>query len=238
MRRKIEKMGDHVIVCGFGRTGNVVAGLLKEDGYSFCVVENDKDTVEELENTEYMFIIGDATEADILKEAGIENAHSVMALLPSDADNLYLTMTAKELNPGVLVVARAFDSAAEMRLKRGGADNVVSMHKIAAHRVLQAAVHPTVEEFVDLVTDRQQLSLFVEEIKLSAVSALTGRSIKDASVRTRYGVIIVTIKKASGEMIFNPDASIVLAEGDTIVVIGEKSNLNELLADNQPAPKT
>ena len=108
------------------------------------------------------------------------------------------------------------------------------MHKIAAHRVLQAAVHPTVEEFVDLVTDRQQLSLFVEEVKLSAKSALTGRSIKDASVRTHYGVIIVTIKKASGEMIFNPDASIVLAEGDTIVAIGEKTNLNELMASNQP----
>jgi voltage-gated potassium channel len=161
-----------------------------------------------------------------------------MALLPSDADNLYLTMTAREVNADVTVVARAFDTAAEMRLRRGGADNVISTHKIAAHRVLQAAVHPTVEEFVDLVTDRQQLSLFMEEVRLSADSELTGRSIKDSEIRTKYGVIIVTIKKASGDVVFNPDASVVLEEGDTFVAIGEKSNLNRLLVDGQTGTHT
>ena len=236
MRRTIDNLKDHSIVCGFGRTGRVVAELFNEDGYPFCVIENNKDAEAELRDSGYPFLIGDATEAEILRDAGVERAHAVLALLPSDADNLYLTMTAREVSSDVTIVARAFDPAAEMRLKRGGADNVVSTHKIAAHRVLQAAVHPTVEEFVDLVTDRQQLSLFVEEVRLSAKSELAGISIKDSGVRTRYGVMIVTIKKASGEVIFNPDASIVLSEGDTIVVIGEKSNLNRLLVDVQTKP--
>lgn len=233
MRRKIDGMQDHCIVCGFGRTGRVVAELLTEDGYRFCVIENNKEVEDDLKESGYLFLIGDATEAEVLRDAGCDRAHAVLALLPSDADNLYLTMTAREVNTEITIVARAFDAAAEMRLKRGGADKVVSTHKIAAHRVLQAAVHPTVEEFVDLVTDRQQLSLFVEEVKLSAQSELAGLTIKDSGVRTRYGVIIVTIKKASGEVIFNPDASVILEKGDTIVAIGEKNNLNRLLVDTQ-----
>jgi voltage-gated potassium channel len=229
MAQKINELRNHSVVCGYGRTGKVVADLLKEDGYPFCVVESDKDKAEALHEAEYLFIIGDATDETVLREAGVEKALGVMALLPSDADNLYLTMTAKEIHPQVNVVARAFDSDAEMRLKRGGANNIVSMHKIAAHRVIQGTLHPAVEEFVDLVTDRQQLSLFVEEATLHPGSDLTGRAIKDAGVRTRYGVIIVTIKKPSGEMIFNPDADTVLMENDTIVAIGEKEKLGRLL---------
>jgi voltage-gated potassium channel len=234
MRRKISDLRNHSVVCGYGRTGRIVADLLNEDGYSFCVVDNDKTKEDELQESGYLYIIGDATQEAVLREAGVEKALGVMALLPSDADNLYLTMTAKGISPGTNVVARAFDSDAEMRLKRGGADNIVSMHKIAAHRVIQGALHPAVEEFVDLVTNRQQLSLFVEEARLSPESDLAGKSIMEAEVRTRYGVIIVTIKKASGEMIFNPAADTVLMEGDTIVAIGEKSNLNRLLEDCRP----
>jgi voltage-gated potassium channel len=234
MKRKISDLRNHSVVCGYGRTGKIVAELLHEDGYSFCVIENDKQKEEALGETGYPYIIGDATQEVVLREAGVDRALGVMALLPSDADNLYLTMTAKGISPEVNVVARAFDQDAEMRLKRGGANNIVSMHKIAAHRVIQGTLHPAVEEFVDLVTDRQQLSLFVEEAKLRPGSELVGRAIKDTGIRIRYGVIIVTIKKAGGEMIFNPDADSVLMEGDTIVAIGEKSNLARLLEGCQP----
>jgi voltage-gated potassium channel len=230
MRRRIDGLQGHIIVCGYGRTGSVVAALLHKEKHAFCVIESQRDKEEELKDSAYTFLIGDATEADVLMEAGVTRAGSVMALLPSDADNLYLTMAAKEANPKVLVVARAYDPAAEMRLKRAGADHVIATHKIAAHRVFQAAVRPTIEEFVDLVTDRQQLSLIVEEARLSPGSDIAGRSIKDAGVRTRFGVIIVTIKKASGEMVFNPDPSTILVAGDTIVAIGEKSNLDRLIA--------
>ncbi len=234
MRRRIDGLQNHIVVCGYGRTGSVVAALLTQERHAFCVIESQRDKEDELNESGHPYIIGDATEADVLRQAGVPRAQSVMALLPSDADNLYLTMAAKEANPKVLVVARAYDPAAEMRLKRAGADHVVATHKIAAHRVFQAAVRPTIEEFVDLVTDRQQLSLIVEETKLRSGSDLVGRSIKDAGIRTHYGVIIVTVKKGSGEMVFNPDASVVLAEGDTIVAIGEKTNLDRLAIDCQP----
>jgi voltage-gated potassium channel len=228
MKRRIENLRDHIIVCGFGRTGRMVAEGLEDDGFPFCVVDNAMVLEHDLEESGYPYMVGDATEESLLEEAGIRKAVTVMALLSSDADNLYLTFTAKELNPKIKVVARALDEKAEQRLKRGGADSVVATFKIAGHRVLQAAVRPTVSEFIDLVSDRQQLSLFLEEMRVCPNSGLIDKSLEKVGIRNRYGVIIVTIKKASGEMLFNPSASEVLSEGDILIAIGEKDGLKRL----------
>jgi voltage-gated potassium channel len=231
MKRRIENLRDHFIVCGFGRTGRMVAEGLQADGFPFCVIDSTKALEHDLEEAGYPFIMGDATEESVLEEAGIGRAVTVMALLSSDADNLYLTISAKELNPKIKVVARALDEKAEQRLKRGGADSVVATFKIAGHRVLQAAVRPTVSEFIDLVSDRQQLSLFLEEMRVCPKSELIGRSLEQVGIRNRYGVIIVTIKKASGGTLFNPKASEVISEGDILIAIGEKASLRLLAGD-------
>jgi voltage-gated potassium channel len=224
-------------VCGFGRVGRIVAEELHTDGHPFVVVENDSSCQEHLEEAGYYHIMGDATDEPVLEQAGIHKARSVLALLSSDADNLYITMMAKEMNPKIQVVSRALDEMAERRIRRGGADNVVATYKIAAMRVLQAAVHPTVSEFVDLVSDRETLSLAMEEITIHSGSFLIGRSLQDAAVRANYGVIIVAIKKPSGEMIFNPVASVILAEEDILIAIGEDDGLKKLVKEcRQPAP--
>jgi len=231
MRNRISKLRDHSIVCGFGRTGRIVAEALHQDGFPFCVVEIDRENQAALDEYGYLHLMGDSTEESMLVEAGIRHAGSVMALLSSDADNLYLTMMARELNPRVRIVARALDDMAERRLKRGGADHVVPTYQIAGLRVIQAAVRPTINEFIDLVTDREQLSLVLEEVKVEQGSPLAGQSLKEAGVRNNYGVIIVAIKKTDGDMVFNPVASTSLAEGDILIAMGEKSGLHKLATD-------
>lgn len=234
MNRQIHQLSGHSILCGFGRTGRVVAKELHADGRPFCVVEIDREMEKFLDEAGYVHIMGDATDEHVLKEAGIDRAKSVMALLSSDADNLYLTINAKELNPAAKVVARAFDDVAERRLKRAGADNVVATFKLSGLRVLQAAVRPTVNEFIELVSDRAQLSLIMEEVTISKDSSLVGNSLEDAQVRTNYGVIIIAIKKPDGEMVFNPQASVVLGEGDIVIAMGEEGALHRLGADCSP----
>jgi voltage-gated potassium channel len=228
MRKTIEKLKDHQIVCGYGRTGKIVVEELVADGYGVCVIDNDSESEPLLRELGCPYIIADATEEQTLKTAGVERAAGVMALLPSDADNLYLTMNAKELNPAVKLVTRAFDDMAERRLKQVGADHVVATYKIAGHRVMQAALRPTVDEFFDLVSDRQQLSLFLEEVQLVEKSVLVGLSLADAGVRNNYGVIVIAIKKPDGGMLFNPEASEVLSVGDILIAIGEKAGLLRL----------
>ena len=163
-----------------------------------------------------------------MASAGLEHAQAVLALLPTDADNLFLTITAKELNPRVTVIARASEEKVEPRLKRGGADKVVSPYKTACARVIQAAVRPTVVEFMELVTHREQLSLSMEEMVVSGRSALKDFSLAESQIRNRYGVVIIAIKRTSGEMVFNPEASEKIASNDILVVIGKRPDLQRL----------
>jgi voltage-gated potassium channel len=148
MQKEIAKLREHMIVCGFGRVGLPVAEDLHGREIPFCIIENDPVLLDEIGHAGFVAVAGDATDADILKEAGIAHATTLFALLATDADNLYLTMAAKELNPNVKVIARALDEKAEVRLKRIGADKVVSPYKIAGTRMLQAALKPTVLEFL------------------------------------------------------------------------------------------
>ncbi|MCH7760166.1 potassium channel protein [candidate division TA06 bacterium] len=228
MKSELERLSDHYIVCGFGRIGKLVTEGLAERLLQFCVVESNPTLEEDLQTTEYLYLIGDATEEEVLKNAGIEKAKALLAMLPSDADNLYLTMVAKEMNPKIQVIARALDEKAEMKLKRGGADEVVSPYKTASLRVLQAAVKPTVVEFMELATSRQHLELSLEEVKVAEKSVLDGHSIAESDIRRQYGVIILAIKRDSGEMVFNPDPSERTVAGDILVAIGRNTDLKKL----------
>lgn len=236
MKRRIDKLRDHHVICGFGRTGRTVAEELNADDLPFCVLEQNKELVDELNELGYLYVIGDATDQSILAQAGIVRARTVMALLSSDADNVYLTIEAKELNPRVKVIARALDDKAVTPLKLGGADTVVATYKLAGLRVLQAAVRPALTEFFDFATDRAQLSLALEEVQIEDGSPLVGRSIEQAAIRTEFGIIIVAIKKESGEMVFNPRAAVVLQAHDTLIAIGEERGLKELGRSCRPHP--
>jgi voltage-gated potassium channel len=228
MKSVLDKLERHFIICGYGRIGKPVAEGMKRDELPFCVIDRDTKNEGDMRSRGYVYILGDSTDEDILRAAGVERAAALLALLPSDADNLYLTMTAKSLNPGIRVIARGRDERAEMKLKRGGADRVVSPYLMAAARVLSAAAKPMVVEFMELVTHRQHLPLRLEEISVTDRSGLSGHSLAETEIRARFRVIVVAIKKSTGEMLFNPDPGQTIVSGDVLIAMGEEEDLEKL----------
>jgi voltage-gated potassium channel len=228
MKNEVAKLKDHYIVCGFGRIGRPVADGLQAEGYSLCVLESNHELEEELQDSGHLYLLGDATDESVLQSAGLDRAKTVLALLASDADNLFLTITAKELSPSVIVIARASEDKVQSRLKRGGADRVISPYQSACARVLHAAIRPAVVDFLELVTQRESLHLNLEEIKVCDHSPLSGRSLAESQVRSHYGVIVVAVEQADGAMQFNPPASHTIHADDTLVVIGKSSDLKKL----------
>lgn len=234
MNKQIEQLKGHSIICGYGRTGRVVAEELKADGFSFCVIERDRSKEEMLADAGYPYVIGDATEEDVLAQAAIDRAHDVMGLLDSDADNLFLTLNVREMNPQARIITRAENETARRALQRAGAHKVIEPFKLFGNRVLQAAVRPTISEFFELVGDRGHLSLIMEEIQIGPGSLLLGKSLADARIRSEYGVIVIAFRKRDSDMVFNPKASEILGEGDRFAVIGEEQDLRRLVADCNP----
>ena len=231
MNREVHKLTSHHIVCGFGRIGAPVAEGLEKEGQAFCILDNDLQSEPDLRARGYLYLIGDALDESVLASAQIDKAKVLMALLPSDADNLLLTIIAKELNPNLMVIARASDEKIEPRLKRGGADKVVSPYKLTSGRVLQAAVKPTVLEFLELVSHREHLPLRLEEITVLDTSALEGLTINESEIRNRFGVVIIAIKQPDGAMVFNPEPDQKILAGHILVVIGKSEDLKRLEAD-------
>lgn len=230
MMSEIEELEDHYIVCGFGKVGRPVAEGLAREGLPLCVVESDPDLEPLLREARVPYILGDATQEDVLDRAGVARARTLLALLASDAENLYLTVAARDLNPDVKVIARATDETGEVRLKRAGAHDVVSPARIAGLRVLQAAVNPTAVEFMEIVTHQEALQLSLADIEVSGGSPLAGQTIAECGIRGRYGVIIVAVKRDGG-MTFNPDAGHTITAGDILVVLGEDFDIVQLQED-------
>jgi voltage-gated potassium channel len=228
MMSELVKLKDHYVLCGFGRVGAMVAEGLRHKGVPMCVVDKDESLEAVLGEQGYVYYIGDSTDEDILLNAGIKRARALLALLPSDADNVYLAITARELNPRVQIIARASDEKAEVRLKRSGADKVVAPYKIAGARVLQAAIQPTVLEFMELVTGQQHLALRLEELRVGETSPIRDKTIAEAEIRRTCGVIIVAVKTVASEMLFNPDPGVRITAGDTLVALGDEDSLDKL----------
>jgi voltage-gated potassium channel len=228
MKRDLADLRNHFIVCGYGKVGRPVAEGLTREGLPFCVIDNDDGAAPALRDDGFLHVIGDATEESVLDQAGVDRALTLLALLPSDADNLYLTIAAKDRNPAIKVIARAGDPAGEMRIKRAGADDVISPTRIAGLRVLQAAINPTALEFMEIVTRHEALQLSLADIRVSEGSELKGQSISEAGIRGRFGVIVVAVKSADGSMAFNPGSGHRIQAGDTLVVLGEDLDIVEL----------
>lgn len=230
MMNRIDELDGHYVICGFGKVGRPVAEGLSMESLPFVVIENGHEVDEALNDFGFLHLLGDATDESVLERAGVARAKTLLALLPSDADNLYITIAARDLNPGIKVIARATDQSGETRLKRAGAHDVVSPARIAGLRVLQAAVNPTAVEFMEIVTQQQALQLSLTDIEVTGRSELSGRTIAECGIRGRYGVIIVAVKRESG-MLFNPDPGTTITAGDVLVVLGEDLDIAQLHAD-------
>ena len=219
MKNEVEKLNDHYIICGFGRIGETVAKGLTEKNKDFVVIDNLPEKVTEVKAKGYKFISGDATDEDTLKSAGIDRASTLLSMLPTDADNLYLVISARELRKDLKIIAKAMDSKAERRLIQGGATHVVSPYTIASYHMLHAAISPNILKYLELGTHKGD-TVSLQEIRVKKNSQLAGTTIVDSNIRREFDVAIVAIKRYNDELIINPSASEVLQENDILVTSG------------------
>ena len=229
MERQIQKLKNHYIICGYGRVGSIICEEIKKSKPApVVVIDSDSTLTPKIEEHGYLYLLGDATREEVLLQANIASAKGLATALDSEADNVYITLTAKGLNPNLFVLARAGRIGSERKLERAGADRVVSPHQIGGFRMAQALLRPHVTEFIDFAFTDLDTNINMEEIPVRPNSKLSDISLVDSGIRQRFDLIIVAISKASGEMLFNPASQTRIQIGDTLIALGQRSSLKKL----------
>lgn len=235
MTRGIERLSGHAILCGFGRLGAMLAQELSKTNKPFVVIENDEARIREAESSEYLVVMGNATDEDTLHRAGIERASVLATVLTDDAANLYITLTARELNPNLEIIARGESGAAEKKLLRCGANKVVMPAAIGAARLAHMITRPAAESLLadvdvqsNLNDELAQIGLSLDELKISANSPLSGHRVADIEVQGNRGFLIVAVRRHDGQVILNPPGETPLLTGDVVIVVGHHDDLPQL----------
>ncbi len=226
LEKKIRELKDHYILCGYGRMGRIIVRELKAKGVSIVVIEQGR--VTQFDDEGVLILEGDATNDDVLMSAGIDKAKGLVSVLPTDAENLYVVLSARELNPKLFVVARASDEGAEQKMLRAGATRVVSPYLTGGLKIAHTVLKPAVMDFIEVATKAGSIEIQMEEVPVHKDSKLAGMALYQSGIGEDLGVIIVAIKSKVGVMRFNPTSKTIIQEGDTLIALGEESKLIEL----------
>jgi len=219
MTKQIEKLNRHTIICGYGRTGSYIVRDLQKMKKPFVIIENDPERITLLEQEGLLHIQGDASDEDILAEAGVERAEALVATLAKDADNLFLTLSVHGINDKIRIIARVEDSENSRKFIKAGASQVVSPLSSGANHIVQLLTHPAIVDLIELVTQRENLALEVCEIKVDETSNLANKTLAEARVRQTMGCMVFAVKRSGGETVFDPDPKIRIEPGDVLVAI-------------------
>lgn len=225
MDRQIANLTDHVIVCGCGRLGRTVAGAVTASGGAVVVVDRD---LARLEQTPHPFVAGDATDDRTLQAAGLDRAATLVAALSTDADNLYVTLSARSARPDLFLIARARLDSAEPKLRQAGADRVVNPQSLGGNRVAAMAMQPNVADFVDVVMHDDTLEYRIEEFIIPTESVLAGISVREAHIRDRTGALVLALRQPDGTFLTNPAPDTVMGPGQVLIAIGTREQLRQL----------
>ncbi len=225
--RKMNKYRNHYIICGAGRVGSHLIRDLKRAGEEFVILEREAAKVAELASQDLTVLVRDATLEESLREAGVLHARGLAACLPDDADNVYVVLIARDLNPNLHIVARAAEEQAESKLVRAGANRVVAPTIIGGHRMAVALTKPAVGDFIDSIT-ASQLDLTFEQVEVAPLSSLVGRKLRDTGIRPELDIVIVAIRRSDGRMLFNPSGDQAIENGDMLIAIGHPDSLSQL----------
>jgi voltage-gated potassium channel len=226
MERRIADLRRHVIICGYGRVGKYVCDEFARRKLPFLIVDRDPQRLADLDLPHGHTLLGDATADGTLREAGIDHARALVVVVATDADNLFITMSARLLNPNIPIIARAEEEATIEKLRRAGATRVVSPYLIGGNRVAHAVLNPSVVDLIEVATSREHLDLQIQEVRIGPGSSLPGRTIADSGVRTDIGLILVAIKRGDGHMEFNPADRALMQDGDILIVMGRREQLD------------
>jgi voltage-gated potassium channel len=228
VKRMIDKLDRHYIVCGFGKVGRGAAFELKRAGVPFIVIERSDDKVERAIRDGMLAVHGDATRDENLRELGVNRASGLIAALSTDADNLFLVISAKALNAKMLVSARVIDENSEEKLKRAGADTTVASYNVTGTRLAQGLLRPHVVQFLDSATMNLGPNIGIEQLRVSETCEYNAKSLAQMKLRRELGVIVLAIRKSTGHMLFNPDADERIDAGDVLIAMGENEKLERL----------
>src|SRR5579872_4979913 len=227
-KRMIEKLKDHFIICGYGRVGRGAAEELQRAGVPFVVVDIAPDRVERAMLTGLLAVAADSTRDDTLRQVGIERARGLVAALATDADNLFVLLSAKGLNPNIYVSTRAAEEGADAKMRRAGADAVFAPYAITGHRLAQSLLRPHVVQFLDFTTNDIDQDIAIEQVRVSEGSGMASKTIKEMQLGREIGVIVLAIRHRDGRMAFNPPADTAIHGGDFLIVMGRQQNLRTL----------
>ena len=231
-RRKLEKdianLTDHFIVCGYGRIGAIVCRELATSDMPFVVIETNPISIERANEAGYLTLQGDATDDDTLTRAGILRARGLVSVLPTDADNVFITMSARDLNRKLLIVARGEEERTARKLARAGASRVVSPYESGGIRMAHAILRPAVIDFIEAAT-RAGTGIHMEEIRVKEGSDFAGKTLAESNIRQKFNLIVVAVRKPDGKMMFNPTHTTVIETNDVLITMGPEDDQKRLL---------
>jgi voltage-gated potassium channel len=226
MQKRINQLHDHYIICGFGRMGKKIVQELHKRNKSFVIIEKEIDISDH--SPDLNFVQGNATEDTDLLKAGIKKAKGLVAVLSTDIENTFTTLSARGLNPELKIIARAEEESSKEKLLKAGANRVILPYEIGGFRIMQALLKPTVVDYIDEVFSRSDIGLEIEEVKVMDESELVGITIGDSQIRSSFNSIIVGIYREKSELIYNPRHDITINAQDNLIVIGERKQLEKL----------
>jgi voltage-gated potassium channel len=225
---QLATLNGHLIVCGYGRMGKIVCSELDRQKRRFVLIDKSPELLKELPFQYALPLVGDATADELLRKAGVERAKALITVVSSDADNLYITLSARLLNPKLLIVARAEEEDAETKLRKVGANKVISPYLAGGHRAVQAVLRPAVLHFMEMATRPEFLDLQIEEIRIAPGSALAGRTLNQSHIHKELGIVVVGIVRPSGELLYNPPTDTVLEADAVLIALGQRRQLDQV----------
>jgi voltage-gated potassium channel len=231
VKRRIDRLSDHVVICGYGRNGKQATLELIEHDFKVIIIEQDQEIIQNLRETPGMlYLEGDATDEEILNQSHLENARALITTLPQDADNLFVVLSARELNPNVKIISRASVDNSDVKLKRAGATNVIMSDKIGGQRMAKLVAQPDVVEFMELVLLQSVDSVVLDEISCNDISpSLEGRSIRELDIRNSSGANIIGLKRKDNSYTINPVPDTILDPSDKLFALGTRAQINQLI---------
>lgn len=226
--REIKKMNGHLIVCGAGRVGMTAGETMEEMNTRFVIIDEDPQDLEEAREQGWVVLEGDATRDEMLQEAGVERAAGLLVCTGSDATNLFIVLSARALNPDLFIVTRSVDASNDAKMRRAGADKVISPYQIGGRHMANLALRPHVTEFLDVVTLDSGLELWLEEVIVRPESEMAGKTVVEADLRRRTGVTLIALLRGDEHTMLTPDENTRFDVGDELIVLGTRSQLTKL----------
>ena len=227
-KRTIMRLRNHYIVCGFGRVGRSAAIELQKASVPFVVIDHSDERVERAMLAGMTAVSANALTDDTLRESGIAHARGFIAALATDAENVFVVLSARSMNPGMTIVTRASEEDAEAKLRRAGANIVFSPYAMTGHRLAQALVRPHVSELLELTSEGTGLDVAMEQLQVREGSEFAGRTLHDLTSRNDLGVMVLALRSSEGRMTFNPPSISTIVPGDFLIVMGERPRLRQL----------